>query len=156
MFEILRQSLKTCVVTTSYPQTPPEVSGRARGKPEIAWTDWKDARPAAAVCPTGAISYHDVNGQRIVRLDLGKCIFCGLCADGDPAIRMTNVCECAARHRDDLVTDATYSLRTDGTHDQLVSPPSMTRSSQSKPSPAQRDSLEGIGRQIPERSARNF
>jgi len=55
MFETLRQSLKTGVVTTNYPQTPPEVSSRARGKPEIDWANWKDARPAAAVCPTGAI-----------------------------------------------------------------------------------------------------
>ena len=101
MFEILRQSLKTGVVTTSYPQTPAEVSRRARGKPEIDWTNWKDARPAAAICPTGAIAYQDVSGQRIARLDLAKCIFCGLCADADPAIRMTNVCECAARLRDE-------------------------------------------------------
>ena len=46
MFEILRQSLKTGVVTTSYPKTPAEVSSRARGKPEIDWANWKDARPA--------------------------------------------------------------------------------------------------------------
>ncbi len=30
-------------------------------------------------------------------VDLGKCTFCGLCAEVDPAIRMTNVCELAAR-----------------------------------------------------------
>src|ERR1041384_98041 len=106
MFEILRQSLKTGVVTTSYPLTPPELSRRARGRPEIDWSNWKDACPAAAVCPTGAISCQDANGQRTARLDLAKCIFCGLCADADPAIRMTNVCECAARLRDDLVTSA--------------------------------------------------
>ena len=115
MFETLRQSLKIGVVTTSYPQTPPEFSSRARGKPEIDWANWKDARPAAAICPTGAISYEDVNGQRVARFDLAKCIFCGLCADVDPAIRMTNQCECAARRRDDLVTSASYSLNPDGT-----------------------------------------
>jgi len=60
MFETLRQSLKTGVVTTHYPDTPPEVSTRARGKPEVDWANWKDARPAAAICPTGAISYQDV------------------------------------------------------------------------------------------------
>ena len=156
MFEILRQSLRTGVVTTTYPQTPPEVSSRARGKPEIAWTNWKDARSATAACPTGAISHQDVSGQRAVRIDLAKCIFCGLCADADPAIRMTNVCECATRHRDDLVTSATYSLKTDGTHDHLVSPPSPTSPRQTEPSLSQRESLEGIGRQIQERSRQLF
>ena len=154
MFEILRQSLKTGVVTTSYPQAPPEVSSRARGKPEIAWTNWKDARPAAAVCPTGAISCQDASGQRVVRFDLAKCIFCGLCADADPAIRMTNVCECATRHRDDLVTSAPYTLKTDGTHDRLVSPPPVTKPRAGELSPSQRESLEGVGRQIQERSER--
>ena len=36
----------------------------------------------------------------------------------DPAIRMTNVCECAARRRDDLVTSAVTALKPDGTHEQ--------------------------------------
>ena len=156
MFEILRQSLKTGVVTTRYPQTPAEVSRRARGKPEIDWTNWKDVRPAAAICPTGAISYQDVSGQRIARLDLAKCIFCGLCAEADPAIRMTNVCECATGLRNDLVTSAAYSLKTDGTHELLVSPPSVTKPRPSELSPAQRQSLEGVGRQIQERSGQLF
>ena len=116
MFETLRQSLKVGVVTTTYPKTPPEVSSRARGKPEIDWANWKDARPAAKICPTGAISYEDANDQRVAQLDLGKCIFCGLCADVDPAIRMTNVCELAASRKDDLRTAATYDLNPDGTH----------------------------------------
>src|SRR6266853_4544681 len=156
MFEILRQSLKTGVVTTSYPQTPPEISRRARGKPEIDLTNWKDARPATAICPTRAISYQDVSGQRIARLDLAKCIFCGLCADVDPAIRMTNACECATRLRDDLVTSAAYSLKTDGTHERLVSPPSVTKPPPGELSPSQRQSLEGIGKQIQERSEKLF
>jgi Ni,Fe-hydrogenase III small subunit/ferredoxin len=156
MFEILRQSLKTGVVTTSYPKTPPEVSSRARGKPEIDWANWKDARPAAAICPTGAISYEDGNGQRAARLDLAKCIFCGLCADVDPAIRMTNVCECAARRRDDLMTSASYRLKGDGTHDHLISPPSVTTPQRNEHSPAQRESLDAIGQKIKERADKIF
>ena len=156
MFEILRQSLKTGVVTTSYPKTPPEVSSRARGKPEIDWANWKDARPAAAICPTGAISYEDRNGQRAARLDLAKCIFCGLCADVDPAIRMTNVCECAARRREDLMTSASYRLKGDGTHDHLISPPSVTTPQRNELSPAQRESLDAIGQKIKERADKIF
>ena len=123
MFNVLRQSQKTGVVTTSYPATPAEVSPRTRGRPEIDWSAWKDARPAAAVCPTGAIACVDADGRRTATLDLARCIFCGLCAEVDPAIRMTTVCECAARSRAALVTTATYALKSDGTHASLTSGP---------------------------------
>jgi|CZKI01.1.fsa_nt_gi Ni,Fe-hydrogenase III small subunit/formate hydrogenlyase subunit 6/NADH:ubiquinone oxidoreductase subunit I len=140
MFETLRQSLKTGVVTTSYPTTPAEVSSRARGRPEIDWEQWKDARPAAAVCPTGAIEFVDEptgrTVSRNVTLDLGKCIFCGLCADVDPAIRMTNVCELAACLRDELRHTAQYRLNDDGTHHRLLEAPG-------KP-----ETLETVGRQL--------
>src|SRR5438552_5089390 len=91
MFNILRKSLATGVVTTSYPRTPAEVSSHARGRPEIDFANWKDARPAATVCPTGAIAFADDAGVRTATLDLGKCIFCGLCAEADTAIRMTKL-----------------------------------------------------------------
>jgi len=120
MFDIIRQSLKTGVVTTSYPEAPPLLSPRARGRPEIDWASWKDARPAAAACPTGAISFEDAGAQRSAQLDLAKCIFCGLCAEAAPEIRMTNVCECAVRRREDLVSSAAYHLKRDGSHEQLV------------------------------------
>src|SRR5689334_18648633 len=78
MFEILRKSLRTGVVTTGYPDTPAEISRAARGRPEIDWQRWADARPAAAACPTGAISYQDAGERRTARLDLAQCTFCGL------------------------------------------------------------------------------
>src|SRR6266853_5331696 len=113
MFETLRQSLKIGVVTSRYPETPPELARRTRGKPEIDWANWKDARPGAAICPTGAIWCEDLNGQRIARLDLAKCIFCGLCADVDKAIGMSNQCELAAGRRDNLTLAAKYDLNPD-------------------------------------------
>jgi Ni,Fe-hydrogenase III small subunit/formate hydrogenlyase subunit 6/NADH:ubiquinone oxidoreductase subunit I len=122
MFEILRKSLATGVVTTSYPRTPAETCGGARGRPEIDFANWKDARPAAAACPTGALACADRAGARTVRLDLAKCTFCGLCAEADAAIRMTNTRELAARRREDLVTTAKYELKTDGTHARLATP----------------------------------
>lgn len=123
MFETLRQSLKTGVVTTSYPATPAEVSRHARGRPEIDWANWKDARPAAAICPTGAIECRDESATRTATLDLGKCIFCGLCADVDPAIRMTSQCELAAGTRQELRHTARYRLNDDGTHHRLLAAP---------------------------------
>lgn len=122
MFEPLRQSLKVGIATTSYPRTPPEVSSRARGRPAIDWAAWKDARPAAAICPTGAIEFRDDAGTRTrtVSLDLGRCVFCGLCAEVDRAIRMTSECELAARSRAELRSAARYRLKDDGTHHRLL------------------------------------
>ena len=123
MFESLRQSLKTGVVTTSYPDAPAAISNRARGKPEIDWANWKDARAAAAICPTGAIDFSDDGSIRTAWLDLGKCIFCGLCADVDPAIRMTNQCELATRQRAALKFTSKYLLNSNDTHQQQLEGP---------------------------------
>ena len=120
MFDVLRKSLNTGVVTTGYPAKPPEVSTRARGKPEIDFANWKDARPAAAACPTGAIAFADSDGKRTASLDLGKCIFCGLCAEVDSAIRMSNKCELAVRSSRDLQSLARYELKADGSHERLI------------------------------------
>src|SRR5438045_1303005 len=124
MFETLRQSLKAGVVTTNYPKTPPEVSSRARGKPEIDWANWKDARPATKICPTGAIDYGDENLERTATLDLSKCIFCGLCAEVDSAIRMTSQCELAAKNKSALQFSAKYKLDANGGHEKTISIPS--------------------------------
>jgi Ni,Fe-hydrogenase III small subunit len=125
MFDILRKSLSTGIVTTSYPSTPAEVSSHARGRPEIDFANWKDARPAIAACPTGALASIERDGKRKVTLDLGKCTYCGLCAEADKAIHMTNDCELAARNRQHLVTTAKYELSSAGHQGKLlsVSPP---------------------------------
>jgi Ni,Fe-hydrogenase III small subunit/formate hydrogenlyase subunit 6/NADH:ubiquinone oxidoreductase subunit I len=156
MFGILGKSLSTGIVTTSYPAAQPDISIHARGRPEINWADWKDARPAAAICPTGAISHEDANGRRVARLDLSKCVFCGLCAEVDKAIRMTNDCECAALRRDDLVTSASYVLKADGSHDRLASPPSTAQPRPSGPLPSPSESIDALGQKIKERADRIF
>ena len=156
MFETLRQSLSIGIVTTDYPKSSSEISTRARGKPEIDWTNWKDARPAAKICPTGAISYEDTNGQRTAQLDIAKCIFCGLCAEVDEAIRMTNRCECAVRQRDDLVANASYSLKGDGTHDRLIPAPSSPKSPRPERLPPEHKAFDAVGQQIKTRARRLF
>ncbi|MHB8520267.1 MAG: NADH-quinone oxidoreductase subunit NuoB [Limisphaerales bacterium] len=123
MFDILRKSLATGIATTTYPHTPAEVSSLARGRPVIDFANWKDARPAAAVCPTGAIDCAGNPDERSVTLDLGRCIFCGLCAAADPAIRMTPACELATTRREALRQTACYRLKPDGTHRALVAAP---------------------------------
>jgi len=156
MFDIIRQSLKTGVVTTRYPVTPPQSSARGRGRPEIEWAKWQDARPAAAVCPTGAISFQDAGGARVARLDLARCVFCGLCAETGAAIRMTNVCECAETQRDDLVTSAAYTLKSDGSHERLLAPPATVAPLRPAPSQTDGESFEALGLRLKERAATMF
>jgi Ni,Fe-hydrogenase III small subunit/formate hydrogenlyase subunit 6/NADH:ubiquinone oxidoreductase subunit I len=148
MFGILGKSLSTGIVTTSYPETPAEVSSASRGRPEIDWAKWKDARPAAAICPTGAIRHSDSNGGRQAELDLGKCIFCGLCAEVDPQIRMTPRCELAACARIELVTRAEYELDPKGGHQRLISPPSCTAIGDAAGSGEPGSSLDDLGLRI--------
>lgn len=146
MFEILRKSFATGIVTTDYPQSPPAVSVHARGEPVIDFKNWKDARPAARTCPTAAIAYEERESVRTATLDLGKCIFCGLCADADRSIRMTSRCELAARRRADLKVQARYQLAPDGTHQSLL------ESSRADESVASRhESFEVLGRQTRKR-----
>ncbi len=140
MLQILRKSFATGVVTTSYPQTPVEVSSHTRGRPEIDFANWKDARPATAICPTGAIACTDNNGVRSATLDLGKCIFCGLCAEVDTAIRMTNQCELATRSGEDLKFAARYQLNSDGTHAKMLEQPAAR--------PMDKKSFEATGREL--------
>ena len=141
MFDILLKSLTTGVVTTDYPCTPLQVSRQARGRPEIDFPNWTDARPAVAVCPTGALACADNDGMRNVTLDLGKCTFCGLCAEADPAIRMTNVCELAATRKSALITLAKYEIAPAGTHRKLLDhQPSILN-----PQPA---SVEAVGTEL--------
>jgi Ni,Fe-hydrogenase III small subunit/NAD-dependent dihydropyrimidine dehydrogenase PreA subunit len=146
MFEILRKSLATGIVTTRYPATAPAVASQARGRPVIDFDKWRDARPAAEVCPTGAIAFREENGTRHVLLDLAKCTFCGLCAEADPAIRLTNQCELASRTRTGLQSQAHYELAADGTHARLL-----TRLP-SPPAP----SLETTGTQLQEAIAKTL
>jgi Ni,Fe-hydrogenase III small subunit/formate hydrogenlyase subunit 6/NADH:ubiquinone oxidoreductase subunit I len=141
MFEILRKSLATGIVTTDYPQTPAEVSSQARGRPEIDFANWRDPRLAVAACPTGALACEEDCGTRAVTLDLGKCTFCGLCADADAAIRMTNVRELAARRKADLVTTAKYVLSPGGAQQKLLGPQPSTLNSQPP-------SLDAIGSEL--------
>ena len=147
MFDILRKSLATGIVTTDYPQTPAEVASQARGRPEIDYAKWRDARPAVAACPTGALACVDGGGTRTVKLDLAKCTFCGLCAEADTAIRMTNACELAARRKEDLLTTARYELGPAGEQGKLVA-------TERSPLATQPSNLDSIGTELKARIAK--
>src|SRR6266700_1078415 len=118
MFKILQKMAKTGTVTVNYPAEPAKVSKHFRGRPDFDFEKWKDARGAAEVCPTGAISLSDKSGSRIVTVDYGLCVFCGLCAEtsSDQAVRITQEFELATPDRRSLVLTAEYELSADGTH----------------------------------------
>jgi Ni,Fe-hydrogenase III small subunit/formate hydrogenlyase subunit 6/NADH:ubiquinone oxidoreductase subunit I len=118
MFKILQKTLRTGIVTTDYPVSEAKLPGHFRGKPSFDFERWQDARPAAEVCPTEAISFRDDGDTRIVTVDYGRCIFCGLCAG--EAVRITQEFELATRSRNRLVRTATYGLNPDGTHSRFI------------------------------------
>jgi Ni,Fe-hydrogenase III small subunit/formate hydrogenlyase subunit 6/NADH:ubiquinone oxidoreductase subunit I len=123
MFKILKKTAQTGLVTIGYPDAPASVSHRFRGAPCFDFPTWHDARPAAAACPTGAISIRERQDARHVTVDYGLCIYCGRCAEADPsgAVTITREFELAARRRRDLIVTAEYGIDTDGMHYELRS-----------------------------------
>lgn len=121
MFKILQKTINTGIVTTTYPGAPAQISERFRGRPSFDFKKWTDARTAAELCPTGAISLRDNGDARRVTVDYGLCIFCGLCAEAssDQAVRITQEFELATPDRRNLVLTAEYTLNPDRTHRQL-------------------------------------
>jgi len=121
MFKILQKTVSTGIVTVNYPAEPAKISERFRGRPSFDFEKWKDARPAAEVCPTGAISLDDKAHSRKVTVDYGLCVFCGLCAEAssDQAVRITQEFELATSDRRNLVLTAEYTLNADRTHRRL-------------------------------------
>ncbi len=121
MFKILQKTFATGIVTKAYPAELAQVSEHFRGRPHFDFEKWTDARPAAEVCPTGAISLRDSQDSREVTVDYGLCVFCGLCAEvsSDKAVRITQEFELATKNRCNLVLTADYTLNADGTHQQM-------------------------------------
>jgi Ni,Fe-hydrogenase III small subunit/formate hydrogenlyase subunit 6/NADH:ubiquinone oxidoreductase subunit I len=117
MLKILQKTVRTGIVTVNYPTDPAKISERFRGRPNFDFEKWKDARPAAEVCPTGAISLTDKGDSRKVTVDYGLCVFCGLCAESssDQAVRITQEFELATADRSNLILTAEYSLNADRT-----------------------------------------
>ncbi|MGA2880954.1 MAG: NADH-quinone oxidoreductase subunit NuoB [Bryobacteraceae bacterium] len=115
MFKILRKSAQTGLVTIRYPEAPAQISRQFRGAPRFDFAGWRDARSAAGVCPTEAISIRESGDTRHVSVDYGLCIYCGECAAADPsAVQMTQQFELAAVDRRNLVVTAEYAVNQEG------------------------------------------
>jgi Ni,Fe-hydrogenase III small subunit/formate hydrogenlyase subunit 6/NADH:ubiquinone oxidoreductase subunit I len=121
MFKILKKTFDTGLVTIGYPDGPADISANFRGAPRFDFLNWRDARAAAAVCPTEAIAIHDSGARREVTVDYGLCIFCGECSEADPsAVQSTNEFDLAMPDRRELVFTAEYDLDASGAQRELT------------------------------------
>lgn len=122
MFRILKKTFDTGLVTIGYPHEPARLPEHFRGAPRFDFVNWRDARPGAEVCPTGALSIRESGATRVVSMDYGLCIFCGECSEADQngAVQMTREFELAVRDRRKLVVTAEYAVERDGTQSRLL------------------------------------
>jgi Ni,Fe-hydrogenase III small subunit/formate hydrogenlyase subunit 6/NADH:ubiquinone oxidoreductase subunit I len=121
MFKILRKTVQTGLVTIGYPEASARLSEHSRGAPRFDFSRWRDARPAAMACPTGAIAIRESGDSRHVTVDYGLCIYCGECAAADTtgAVEMTRQFELAALDRRNLVITAEYAIDSEGIQSEL-------------------------------------
>lgn len=85
----------------TYPDAPLPLSPRFRGLPVLDADRCQDGcRACAAACPYGALS-----ADGALKLDMGKCLFCGECAEVCPggAVSFSNDACLASRSREGLM-----------------------------------------------------
>lgn len=111
MLTAILTSLRTGVVTIRYPKDPARPPERFRGAPTVIDGSQLATLPPASVCPSGAIACHEGHdghdGPSRYAVDLGRCIFCGRCAESsvDGAIALGRQVELASRMRGRLVVE---------------------------------------------------
>jgi Ni,Fe-hydrogenase III small subunit/formate hydrogenlyase subunit 6/NADH:ubiquinone oxidoreductase subunit I len=115
MLDILKTRLRQKYRTIPFPNQPPEMPDRFRGLPEFDSSKCvRTCRNCEAACPASALSVqgdaphgapHSAPPEGRVRVDLGRCVFCGDCASACPAgaIRFSADFRLAVRSRSDLM-----------------------------------------------------
>jgi Ni,Fe-hydrogenase III small subunit len=104
MFRALVARFKEGCRTGAFPPAPPNLPPDFRGRPEIdADTSAEDVAKMKAVCPVSdALSYCE--GKAC--LDMGRCTFCGRCAEVCFKVRFTKEYRLGVFRREDLVVRA--------------------------------------------------
>jgi Ni,Fe-hydrogenase III small subunit/NAD-dependent dihydropyrimidine dehydrogenase PreA subunit len=102
MLRLLLARLRQGHRTTAFPAREPVLPDRFRGLPVLEPERCPSGcRTCADACPTDAITA----GERGLRLDVGRCLFCAECETACPqgAIRYSGDYRLATRRREDLV-----------------------------------------------------
>jgi Ni,Fe-hydrogenase III small subunit/ferredoxin len=103
MISILRTRLRLGTQTIAYPEGPARFPERFRGRPALDAARCKaGCADCAAACPTEAVVGA---GTSALGIDLGRCLFCGLCQEACPegAIAFGRDYRLSARTREELV-----------------------------------------------------
>jgi Ni,Fe-hydrogenase III small subunit/Pyruvate/2-oxoacid:ferredoxin oxidoreductase delta subunit len=102
MWDVLRARLRQGFRTIAFPDAPPSLPDRFRGRPALDSAKCREGcRACVDACPTGALTA-DASGPA---LDLGRCLFCSECVEACPAgaVSYTGEYRMATRAREDLV-----------------------------------------------------
>jgi Ni,Fe-hydrogenase III small subunit len=104
MLRALTARLREGCRTGKFPSEPPNLPPQFRGRPEIAAdTTAADVAAMQAVCPVPEALTHDGTAAS---LDMGRCLFCGRCAEVCGKIRFTKEYRLGVFRRDDLIVRA--------------------------------------------------
>jgi Ni,Fe-hydrogenase III small subunit/formate hydrogenlyase subunit 6/NADH:ubiquinone oxidoreductase subunit I len=123
MLKILRQSIKTGVVTNSFPGVTAEPPDGFRGKPVIDFARCTACEKCADACPTNALQTNATKiGDRIVEktlsINYGDCIFCGECEAACPdTIHLTKEFQLATQNKSELTITARYTPNREGSYE---------------------------------------
>lgn len=104
MLKALVARLREGCRTGAFPPSPPNLPPEFRGRPEIADdTTEENVKAMQSVCPVeGALAFRE--GKAC--MDMGRCIFCGRCADVCGKVRFTKEFRLGVFRREDLIVKA--------------------------------------------------
>jgi Ni,Fe-hydrogenase III small subunit/formate hydrogenlyase subunit 6/NADH:ubiquinone oxidoreductase subunit I len=121
MLRVLKQAIKTGVLTNKFPGVRSVPPSGFQGKPVIDFVRCTTADISADACPSGALSFRTTKedpdaGTRTAELtlDYGKCIFCGECMLASPkSIVIAPELPEPTTSKEDLISRARYQKNRD-------------------------------------------